>query len=146
MREGQNVKWKSWIRNSRTGSDFRKVMYSIHTGPDAMSAPASTCIRNKHPLDHLLFNILVKYIRLHLFINYCIFLSTSTCSIFNILIELFSLRNLQFISKNPIQFFLFFFLGKGRKGNKSYTKERSSSKRSQLLIDHATARLKRRKL
>lgn len=28
----------------QTGNDFRKDMYSIHTGPDAMSAPVRTSV------------------------------------------------------------------------------------------------------
>jgi hypothetical protein len=35
-------------RIQQTGNDFKKVMYSIQTGPDAMSAPGRTCIKYKH--------------------------------------------------------------------------------------------------
>jgi len=31
----------------QTGNDFRKAMYSIHTGPDAMSAPVITSLSVK---------------------------------------------------------------------------------------------------
>lgn len=30
---------------TQTGNDFKKDMYSIHTGPDAMSAPVSTLLK-----------------------------------------------------------------------------------------------------
>lgn len=30
---------EKWKRHRQTGIDFRKAMYSIHTGPDAMSVP-----------------------------------------------------------------------------------------------------------
>lgn len=35
-------------RIQQTGNDFKKVMYSIQTGPDAVSAPGSICIQYKH--------------------------------------------------------------------------------------------------
>ena len=34
-------------RIQQTGNVFKKVMYSIQTGPDAMSTPGSTCIEYK---------------------------------------------------------------------------------------------------
>lgn len=38
---------KSRQNPSPTGIDFKKAMYSIHTGPDAMSAPENIHIRNR---------------------------------------------------------------------------------------------------